>query len=1133
MLRFAIFQHGQHKVLTLALLGTAVVSAAPTDTRGQNPATSPSILTARIDDAKWDVSNPPGEWRDIPIEARQGTWMNLDLSPDGSTIVFDFLGDVYTLPIDGGEAKEITSGLAWDMQPKWSPDGKHIAFTSDRAGGDNLWTIRADGSGASQISRENFRLVNSPAWTPDGEFIVGRKHFTSRRSLGAGELWLYHRTGSDGLQMTTRPNDQKDLGEPCFSPDGRYLYYSWDATPGGFFEYGKDSNGEIYIISRLDRVTGEIVPWITGPGGAVRPTPSRDGKSLAFVRRDRGETCLFIQDIRSGTIRRLRCGLERDMQETWAIHGVFPSFAWSRDNAALICWSGGKIWRIDANNGSATEIPFYIKTTRKVAGDALRFPIQVAPDTFEPKMLRWAEASPDGKSIVYQALGKLYIKDLPDGTPRRLTHDESHFEFCPAWSRDGASIVYTTWNDREMGTVRIVPSKGGSGRVLTDRPGVYTDPAISPDGTTVVFGKLSGGWLLGQAHRGETGVFSVPVQGGESVRVSKRGTNPQFGPDSNRVFLLVSEPDKDNDNTKLISVALDGVAEEHGTREHLKAANATEFRISPDGKWAAFVERFNVYITPLTATGRCIDVGPGSNAQPVARASADAGMNIRFSGDGTKLHWSLGPDFYTRPLTDCFAFLSGAPETLPEPTRAGLNISFTHPTAKPIGDVAFVRARILTMNGSMQIIEDGTVLVENNRITAVGKSADLRPRPGSVVVDCKGMVLMPGLIDVHAHGAQGRSEITPQRNWGQFANLAFGVTTIHDPSNDTSEIFAASELMKAGMIVAPRTFSTGTILYGAAGSFKAEINSLDDARFHLRRMKAVGAFTVKSYNQPRRDQRQQVLQAARELGMMVVPEGGALLQHNLTMVADGHTGVEHSLPCQHVYDDIVQFWGATRTGYTPTLVVGFGGIEGEKYWYQHTNVWENERLMRFVPRGIVDPRSRRRQLAPEEDYNHLRSAGIAKKLSDAGVTVQLGAHGQLAGLAAHWELWMFVQGGMSPLQALRCATLEGAVYLGLDKDLGSIEPGKLADIIVLEKDPTINIRNSDSVRFTMINGRLFDARTMDELFPNPTRCEPFHFTRLLGSIASTEAFSTCAGCSLPGCGQSRNAGDVPPERAYR
>ncbi|MCA1628101.1 MAG: amidohydrolase family protein, partial [Acidobacteria bacterium] len=304
-----------------------------------------------------------------------------------------------------------------------------------------------------------------------------------------------------------------------------------------------------------------------------------------------------------------------------------------------------------------------------------------------------------------------------------------------------------------------------------------------------------------------------------------------------------------------------------------------------------------------------------------------------------------------------------------------------------------------------------------------------------------------------------------------------------------------SEMVKAGRMIGPRVFSTGYILYGAENSEKSVVNGLEDARGHLERLKAVGAFSVKSYNQPRRNQRQQIIKAARETQMMVVPEGGSTYFYNMTHILDGHTGIEHAIPLAPLYKDAVTLFAKSGTGYTPTLIVGYGGIWGENYWYQKSEVWKKDRLLRFVPQGVVDSRSIRRMMTDDDDFYHFELAKTVKDVVRAGGKAQLGAHGQLQGLGAHWELWMLAQGGLTPLEAIRAGTLDGARYLGLDGDLGSIEVGKLADLMIMEQNPLVKLQNTETVSHVMINGVLYETGNMNEVYPQARTRPPFFWQR--------------------------------------
>lgn len=1053
------------KKTTLTLAVASLLSVAP-------------LSMAQEQTQGWDVSQPEGEFKTIDISVNSGTWMNVDVSPNGDYIVFDLLGDIYRMPFSGGEAEKLVGGIAWHMQPVYSPDGRYIAFTSDQGGGDNIWIMDADGSNQRAVTEETFRLLNSPAWSPDGDFLVARKHFTASRSLGAGEVWMYHRSGGSGVQLTERPNDQKDLGEPAFSPDGQYIYFSQDDTPGKTFHYSKDSLEGIYTIKRFERETGEIETLISGAGGAIRPTPSPDGRYLAYIKREDIDSVLYVLDLKTGEHKRVYGKMERDMQETWAIHGVYPTMDWTPDSKQLVFWAGGHIQKLDVDTGNARLIPFSVETEKKVQ-QALRFKQPVEADTFDVKMLRMAQVSPHGDAVIYEALGHLYQRALPDGEPKRLTNSDQ-FELYPQYSRDGKKVVFIRWSDDTQARVIVRDLASGNETQLNTGQGTFVEPTFSPDGQHVVYRKMAGGYLISDKYGLDTGVYRVGVNNNATPeKIADSGQLPQFGARNDRLYLMTPAA-----KPTLSAINLNTLEQ----RELYQSNLATEFRVSPDGKQLAFAERFKVFVTPLVERGSVINVGPGDTQMPVRQLSVRAGENLSWTADGRQIYWTLGPELYHTSVASAYADGTEADSLQVE---NGQNISFEQDAMIPDTTVAFVGGQVITMNGDT-VYEQGTLVVRNNKIVAVGAEDAVTVPAGAEIIDTSGKTVMPGLFDAHAHGSQGQYEIIPEQNWGQYANLAFGVTSIHDPSNDTTEFFAASELQKAGTIAAPRLFSTGTILYGANGpGYTSHVDSLDDAKFHLQRLKKVGAFSVKSYNQPRRNQRQQVIEAGRELEMMVVPEGGSLLQHNLTMIVDGHTTVEHSIPVANIYDDIRQLWKQSDVAYTPTLGVAYGGIWGENYWYAKTDVWKHPKLSQYVPQEYLVGKSMRREKAPDNHYNHFNNARVAAELQDLGVKVSAGAHGQREGLAQHWEIWMMAQGGMTPLEALRTATLEPARVFGMDHALGSLEKGKLADVIVIDGNPLEDIRDTDKVTHTMVNGVLYDATTMDRLLPAPQKRDAF------------------------------------------
>ena len=1035
------------------------------------PVGAPVAAPAKAaEEANWDVNNPRGlTTRKVPLNTDEGTWMNVDVSPDGSLIAFDMLGDIYTMPIAGGTPTRIAEGLAYEQQPRWSPDGRQIAFVTDRGGGDNIWLMNADGSNKRALTKEDFRLMNQPSWSPDGKYIVAKKHFTTGRSLGTGEVWLFHVAGGTGVPLVKRPNEthQKELGEPTFTPDGKGVYFTRNTTPGPIFEYAQNSNGALFAIERYDLDSGETARVTAGNGGAVRPTPSPHGKYLAFVRRERAKSKLYVRDLASGTERKIYDALDQDMQETWAVTGVYPNMDWTPDSREVVVWAGGKIRRVPVNGGAVRDIPFRINDDRVVA-NSVHPVIDGAPASFQTKMVRWAQVSPDGRAIVFESLGKLYTKPASGGAAKRLTNNgEDIFELFPSWSRDGKQIAFVAWNDARLGRVQTVAASGGSAKNATSEPGHYANPRFTPDGRNILFEAGSGGYLTADRWGRDSGIYSVAASGGAPKLVVKGGSSPQFGANSDRIFFTQSGGGK----LQLASSDLSGQAK----RVHASGDMATQFIVAPDGQSVAFRQNYDAYLMPLLPGTQDVTADPKGGAISTVKLSQGGGEFIHFSNNGTRIHWSMGPTLYSADTRNLYGSGYKAP-------TSGIDLSRTVAAAKPSGSVALTGARILTMAGADGgIIDDGIILVRGDRIVAVGPRGSVSIPAGTPSVDMTGKTITPGFIDAHAHGPYGEDGLVPQQNWSNMVNLALGTTTIHDPSSSAINVYAASEMQRAGLILAPRIYSTGEVIYGAkaAGVF-ADIGKYDDALAHVRRLKAQGAWSVKNYNQPRREQRQMVVAAAQAENMLVVPEGGSLFNMDMSLIQDGNATVEHNVPGSTFYGDVIQMWSQTKTNYTPTLVVAYGGPGADPYWRAHTNVWEQPLLKAHIPPGTLAAANTRREIAPEEDYADTWAAREARKLADKGIAVNIGAHGQQDGIGAHWEIWSFVKGGWTPLQALEAATINPARTLGLAKDLGTLEAGKLADLVVMDANPLDNIRNTEKVSKVMLGGRLYDATTLNE-----------------------------------------------------
>jgi imidazolonepropionase-like amidohydrolase/Tol biopolymer transport system component len=1169
-------------VLTLAVFVSAAAVADTVDRTGD-----------------WDVNSPLGPSELLEFTTDEGTWMNLDVHPDGDRIIFDLLGDLYVVSTDGGQAMRLTDGAAYDMQPRFSPDGTQVLFNSDRGNVKNAWIADYDGESLDEpkvVTDQSGHMINAANWTADGEWVLARKRIRDISSIGMGELWLFDKNGGSGVKIISEGGEVDSFHA---TRDGRYLYLG----QSGPFSYDRDPHGAVWSVIRYDRVTGEKRQIAGGNGSAAVPVPSPDENSIAFIRRADNKSTLWIHDLRDGSERQVWDGLDRDMIEAFGGNYIYPAYDWTPDGRSLIIWAGGKINRVAADGSGASVIPFAADVTVNYH-EPLRAAQDPDSDMVQARLIRWPVISPDGNTLVFNALGHLYFQTLPDGTPQRVTSDDA-FEFAPSFSPDGTRLAYTTWSDDDGATLNTVSMRRGTpGSVSTlySSGTQLVNPAWSADGDRLLVVAGSGvnlrGGFLGSEQRHDILMLNANGRGGvtEITSTTNRGsqrrvTRPSFSQDGTRIWYFDDQPSEGQPRgqrtpakTVLFSIKLDGT----DRREHLKLRYAQEAVVSPDETRVAFTEQHNAYVMALPKVSSPVEFNPDSAAVSFTQLTRDGGEWVTWSADSSHLTWGFANKVYrfasddialgaeTEPrdsgdhgvhvvavtINDAGQFVlgddthdldslraaleptwqdkahvrvdvtvsgqttrgtwnsfkewldeakvgfdmadaesdedaaedaeDGEAEEPAEPAEYAINLEV--PRARPDGVVALVGGRIITMNGD-EVIENGTVVIDGNRIAAVGPAGSVAMPDGARTFDVSGKTLIPGLIDAHAHLSYDSLDVNAQRNPQYFANLAYGVTTAHDPSASTHTVFSQAEMVGAGTMVGPRIFSTGFILYGALIPDMAIINSYADALSHVQRLKSVGAVSVKSYMQPRRDQRQWVIRAAREEGMLVMPEGGGDFPVNMGMIMDGHSGIEHSLSVGELYNDVVSLFAASRSGYTPTLLVGYGGQPAENWFYQHYNVWENEKLQQFFPPRRIDARSRRRGMSAEDDFNHKRIAAHLKQIDDAGGLVNLGAHGQLQGLGAHWEMWAMTHGGMEAHRALRVATINGAEYLGMDSDLGSIETGKLADIAVLDKNPLESIENSDSVSLTVINGVVYDANSMDQLWPRQVERGNFYFQR--------------------------------------
>ncbi|MCR8921844.1 amidohydrolase family protein [Dasania sp. GY-MA-18] len=1028
----------------------------------------------------WDITDTGQPNYEVEFSVTEGTWLSVDVSPDGKTLVFDLLGDIYTLPATGGEASLIRGGAALERIPSFSPDGSKILYVSDRSGEDNIWVANTDGSAARMITQETTNMLTNPEWSADGEYVVAARVGNTFDSQKMSTLQLFHINGGKGRTLVETPENKRDVQEPNFSSDGRYIYYTQRLVDHHIFV---DANHVNYGIMRRDLATGETTALIKGFGGALSPQVSPNNKRLAFVRRVKDKTVLFVHDLISGEQRPVYADLDRDQQADFYLQGVYyPQFDWFPDNKHVAIWGKGKLFKINMDTGEAKEIPFLAHTKHRITKTP-RFSDDLAPEQLTVKTVRQLAIAKKQSDMVFHALGYLWKKELPNGKPKRITSSQA-FEFDPAFSPNNRKLAYVEWDDEKGSALTLATPSGKRKNTLVESRGVIRQPVFSPDGKYLAYIIDENSKTLG-GYRAKPGLYIVSVQGGESKKIAEMAQTPIFSNDGKRVYYTRME----SKNTYISSVTTEGF--DHRDHVLAKGADRHELKLSPDGQWIAFKEDQQYYVLPYKETGALTEISAKDDAVPVTALTVSSGYNLAWAPDSSALYWTLGKDLYRVSSSD---FSTHAANAAPY-----ASIGLIAKGDKPAGVVAFTGGQVITMQGD-KVIAQGTVVVEGNRIVAVGDANEVLIPKDAHIVDTTGKTVMPGLVDMHGHiDCCYYGGLMPQKHASHYAAAAYGITTNYDPYTSEIPAYAAMEMQQAGILVGPRFLSSGRVIYGRPGKGDTTyqpLHSYADAENVMVRKRALGGRVIKSYKQPSRRARQQLVKAGREAGVMVDAEGESHFYFDISMILDGHMALEHVIPVANYYDDIVQLMAHSDIANTPTLNVTFGEIMGENYFYQSTRAWTDPKIKSYVqdttssysPVGTpysapLHVRSMTSLHAAEEiwDVGFRAASRSVKKLDDAGVIINAGSHGQVYGLALHWELQSMAQGGMENHKILRTATINGAKTLGVEEQIGSLQVGKLADIIVLEKNPLADIRNTNSVIYTMINGRLYDSFSMNEV----------------------------------------------------
>jgi len=986
--------------------------------------------------------------------------MQPDVSPDGNRIAFDLLGDIYVVPIAGGTARPVLTGPAHESHPAFSPDGRHLAFVSDRGGTPELWVADADGGNARRAAHETeLAVFAQPAWTRDGASIVVSRMV---HALLGFELWSYPAAGGRGAKLTSaQPSGDDDWSErhnalgAVPAQDGSLVY----ATKRGDTFIAKPPAAWSVVRRTPD---GREETLASGPGGAFAPALSSDGRFLAYARREDSGTVLRLRTVATGEDRRL-AALDHDGQEGGYYAGILPRFRFLPGDASLLLARGGKLARLDLATGATIPIAFSAPVVLDVRR-ALRPAVSIERGPVRARIIQAPRLALDGVTLAFSAFGRLHLAGR-DGTARVLA-GAGERSYMPDWSPDGRRIAFVRWDEAAGGAVWTIGADGRGVRRLTASRAFYTEPTFSPDGRHVAALRASHDDRVAAeteiAPDRPTAIVLIDAATGAERVVARLPAARALGWAADGRSLDVYTPE----GLRTVAVAngrvhtLTRIVGLSPSRYVGAPVAVDEAQLSPDRRRLLIRHGAQLWVVPLPASGNdgppTIDLGALPRSARLTRVGADTARWLADGGIG----WSVGSTWRRLPSRV-------APGPDAEALAETRTVTATTPRSVPGGSTVLTGATLLTMRGD-EAIENGEIVVTGDRIVAVGQAGMLSRPHGARVLDLRGQTIIPGLVDAHAHWWNLRRNVYPQRDWNLALNLAFGVTSGLDVQPFTTDVFTYGDMVEAGLMPGPRMFSTGP------GYFRnsPHRDQQDVADVLTRYRDHYRTSNLKAYMIGNRADRMRIAAAARATGVIATTEGASDLPLGLTHIVDGFAGQEHTLPVTPLRDDVVRLLAFARTSYTPTLGALYGGGSATDA-FGIREAWNDDlRIRCLMPAALIAAKRAAHRWLPPEAQTYRRFAADALRVQRAGGLVGMGSHGEIQGLGMHWEMVAYVEGGATPMEALAAATVGSAETIGRHLDLGSLAPGKLADLVILTADPRRDIRHTQAIAAVMRGGTL-------------------------------------------------------------